>query len=125
MEVIAVKEAKEYVAANYPNDPLLKRIVTNLLDQLPKIQIADDASLQTMRLMRCSAMDNIDRIMKEADRAGFGCSYGKYRAAHPDSIGDAGAAAPKISPKPEKKLQMLRSVVCSKPCKSGLLFAGM
>ena len=39
MEVIAVKEAKEYVAANYPNDPLLKRIVTNLLDQLPKMEI--------------------------------------------------------------------------------------
>lgn len=36
MEVIAVKEAKEYVAANYPNDPLLKHIVLNLLDQLPK-----------------------------------------------------------------------------------------
>ena len=44
MEVIAVKEAKEYVAANYPNDPLLKRIVINLLDQLPKIQITDDTS---------------------------------------------------------------------------------
>ena len=44
MEVIIVKEAKEYVAANYPNDPLLKRIVTNLLDQLPKREIADDGS---------------------------------------------------------------------------------
>ena len=44
MEVIIVKEAKEYVAVNYPNDPLLKSIVINLLDQLPKIQIADDAS---------------------------------------------------------------------------------
>lgn len=29
-------------------------------------------------------MDNIDRIMKEADRLGFGVSYGKYRAAYPD-----------------------------------------
>lgn len=44
MEVIIVKEAKEYVVANYPNDPLLRRIVTNLLDQLPKMQIADDTS---------------------------------------------------------------------------------
>lgn len=43
MEVIAVKEAKEYVVANYPNDPLLKHIVINLLDQLPKMQIADNA----------------------------------------------------------------------------------
>lgn len=44
MEVIIVKEAKEYVTANYPNDPLLKRIVMNLLDQLPKMEIADDTS---------------------------------------------------------------------------------
>lgn len=43
MEVIIVKEAKEYVAANYPNDPLLKRIVMNLLDQLPKMEVPDDA----------------------------------------------------------------------------------
>lgn len=42
MEVIIVKDAKEYVAANYPNDPLLKRIVINLLDKLPKMDIADD-----------------------------------------------------------------------------------
>lgn len=28
-------------------------------------------------------MDNIDRIMKEADRLGFGVSYGKYKAAYP------------------------------------------
>jgi hypothetical protein len=43
MEVIIVKEAKEYVEANYPNDPLLKRIVMNLLDQLPKMEITDNA----------------------------------------------------------------------------------
>ena len=42
MEVIIVKDAKEYVAANYPNDPLLKRIVINLLDKLPKMDFADD-----------------------------------------------------------------------------------
>ena len=28
-------------------------------------------------------MDNIDRILRDADRAGFGVSYGKYMAAHP------------------------------------------
>lgn len=33
-------------------------------------------------------MDNIDRIMKEADRLGFGCSYGKYRAAYPNGSAD-------------------------------------
>lgn len=34
-------------------------------------------------------MDNIDRIMKEADRLGFGVSYGKYRAAYPNDNGQA------------------------------------
>lgn len=38
MEVINVKEAREYVTANYPNDPLLKHIVLNVLEQLPKRQ---------------------------------------------------------------------------------------
>lgn len=33
-------------------------------------------------------MDNIDQIMKEADRLGFGVSYGKYRAAYPNGSGD-------------------------------------
>lgn len=33
-------------------------------------------------------MDNIDRIMKEAAQAGYGVSYGKYRAAHPDGSKD-------------------------------------
>ena len=39
MEVINVKEAREYVSANYPNDPLLKHVALNLLDQLPKVEI--------------------------------------------------------------------------------------
>lgn len=43
MEVIIVKDAKEYIQANYPNDPLLKHIGLNLLDQLPKLKIADGA----------------------------------------------------------------------------------
>jgi predicted nucleic acid-binding Zn ribbon protein len=71
-------------------------------------------------------MDNIDRIMKEADRLGFGCSYGKYRVAYPDSIEDAGAAAPKIPPKPEKNCKCCgasfvpnhaNQVYCSPECK--------
>ena len=41
MEVINVKEAREYVSANYPNDPLLKHIVLNLLDQLPKTKAVE------------------------------------------------------------------------------------
>ena len=39
MEVICVKEGNDYIQANYPNDPLLKHVATNLLDQLPKAEI--------------------------------------------------------------------------------------
>ena len=46
-------------------------------------------------------MDNIDRIMKEADRLGFGVSYGKYRAACPNGSGNIAPTAPK--PKPPEK----------------------
>lgn len=46
-------------------------------------------------------MDNIDRIMKEADRLGFGVSYGKYRAAYPNGSGGVISSAPK--PKPPEK----------------------
>ena len=50
-------------------------------------------------------MDNIDRIMKEADRLGFGVSYGKYRAAYPNGSGEVLAQAPKSEPaqKPTRK----------------------
>lgn len=40
MEFVSVEQAREYIKANYPNDPLLKHIALNLLDQLPKVKIA-------------------------------------------------------------------------------------
>lgn len=39
MEVIDVKAAREYIMANYPNDPLLKHIALTLLEQLPKTKV--------------------------------------------------------------------------------------
>ena len=42
MEVIDVKTAREYIQANYPNDPLLKHIALTLLEQLPKIKVGAD-----------------------------------------------------------------------------------
>ena len=47
-------------------------------------------------------MDNIDRMMKEADRLGFGVSYGKYRAAYPNGSGGVVPATqkPKLPEKP-------------------------
>lgn len=50
MEVIDVKAAREYVSANYPNDPLLKHIVLNLLDQLPKVDAAPVAEIKFLYL---------------------------------------------------------------------------
>lgn len=38
-------------------------------------------------------MDNIDKMMKEAERLGFGVSYGKYRAAYPNGSADVIAPA--------------------------------
>ena len=42
MEVIDVKAAREYIQANYPNDPLLKHIALTILEQLPKIKVGTD-----------------------------------------------------------------------------------
>lgn len=43
MQVIEPKTAREYVLANYPNDPLLKHIALSLLEQLPKAEIQEVA----------------------------------------------------------------------------------
>lgn len=41
MEVIEPKAAREYVLANYPNDPLLKHMAITLLEQLPKVDAVE------------------------------------------------------------------------------------
>lgn len=38
MQVIDVASAKEYVQANYPNDPLLKAMAGTLLETMPMIE---------------------------------------------------------------------------------------
>lgn len=38
--MIEINEAKASVMANYPNDPLLKHIITEALDKLPKVEAA-------------------------------------------------------------------------------------
>lgn len=50
MEMIDVKAAREYVSANYPNDPLLKHVALNLLDQLPKVAAAPVAEIKFLYL---------------------------------------------------------------------------
>lgn len=50
-------------------------------------------------------MDNIDRIMKEADWLGFGCSYGKYRAAYPNGSAD-------VLPSAKRAFSEKKTAVC-------------
>ena len=38
-QIVDVQEAKTFIDANWPNDPLLKQIVFNLLDKLPRVDI--------------------------------------------------------------------------------------
>ena len=42
-QLVDVKEAKTFIDANWPNDPLLKQIVFNLLDKLPKVDTVEVA----------------------------------------------------------------------------------
>ena len=56
----------------------------------------------------CSAMDNIDRMMKEAERLGFGVSYGKYRAAYPNGSADVIAPAVETDLDEENELRACR-----------------
>ena len=57
-------------------------------------------------------MDNIDKMMKEADRLGFGVSYGKYRAAYPNGSGDV--LVRPVEPKPVQNPSR-RCRRCGKP----------
>lgn len=41
MEAIEPKAAREYVLANYPNDPLLRHIVITALEKLPKVEAVE------------------------------------------------------------------------------------
>lgn len=40
-QIVDVQEAKTFIDANWPNDPLLKQIVFNLLDKLPKVDTVE------------------------------------------------------------------------------------
>lgn len=56
-QMLNVKDAKEFVLANYPNDPLLKHIAIVLLDQLPKVE-----AVEVVRCKDCRFYDNSEGI---------------------------------------------------------------
>lgn len=78
-------------------------------------------------------MDNIDRIMKEAERLGFGVSYGKYRAAYPYGSADVLPSAKKRT-MPGKATAVCRhcrktfvvrhgnQTYCSEECQDAVLY---
>ena len=81
-----------------------------------------------MHAVRCRTMDNIDRIMKEADRLGFGVSYGKYYAAchagHVDAL--PSPPKPQVPEKPSRSCRHCgklficsrgNQIYCSPECK--------
>lgn len=57
MEVISVKEAREYIMANYPNDPLLRHVVITALEQLPKVDAEEVVRCGACMKRRASVFD--------------------------------------------------------------------
>lgn len=88
MEVINVKEAREYIQANYPNDPLLRHVVITALEQLPKVDAED--------VVRCGecAKKEVSRF----DGAEF-CVPCGYRCGDPEWYCPEGERQHKESPR--------------------------
>lgn len=40
-QLVDVSEAKTFIEANWPNDPLLRHIALNLLDKLPRVEATE------------------------------------------------------------------------------------
>lgn len=38
-KLVDLEEAKVFIEANWPNDPLLRQIAINLLNQLPRVEL--------------------------------------------------------------------------------------
>lgn len=70
MEVIDVKAAREYVMANYPNDPLLKHIAVSLLEQLPKVEAEEVCFRNGEQNMKEKV---ISMLMDHKTRVGLEC----------------------------------------------------
>ena len=62
-KLISLMRAKEYIEANWPNDPLPKLIVMNLLEQLPPVieeevqEMFDAVHLETKKTYRVYAVE--------------------------------------------------------------------
>ena len=57
-------------------------------------------------------MDALDLAMREAERLGFGVSYGKYKAAHPNGSGDV---LPKKMPEQQPLIPQAVCKHCGQP----------
>lgn len=61
-QIVDVSEAKTFIEANWPNDPLLKRIVFNLLDKLPMADVSLITSAEKQAIFRLGQMDMRDSM---------------------------------------------------------------
>lgn len=61
-QIVDVSEAKTFIEANWPNDPLLKRIVSNLLDKLPRVDGTVITSAEKQAIFRLGQMDMRDSM---------------------------------------------------------------
>lgn len=59
-DMIDVPSAKEYIMANYPNDPLLRHIAVAMMDQLPKVE-AIPVSVMEREISGICAADQCDQ----------------------------------------------------------------
>lgn len=41
--LVDIEEARNFIEANWPNDPLLRQIAFNLLNQLPRVELTREA----------------------------------------------------------------------------------
>ena len=54
-EMIDIPAAKEYIPANYPNDPFLRALAITLLDALPKARVLPYEGVEMIRIRYAAA----------------------------------------------------------------------
>ena len=59
-QMIEVDTGKEFIMANYPNDPLPKHIMVTVLDQMPKVE-AISVAVMEREINRIGAADQCDQ----------------------------------------------------------------
>ena len=67
-KLVDIAEAKSFIAANWPNDPLLRQIGLNLLDKLPEVGASGLTNGDHFRMMDDAAL--ADALIRAGDEDG-------------------------------------------------------